>query len=90
MFWTRFVASEATTASKKASEVRSDLRFEISGLNYLYIHVHIAHMFWAHFEALLVASEATAASKWPQISNFISDLKFVAQIAYVTMFVWAV
>ena len=73
-----------------ASEVRSDLGFEISDLNYLHIHVHIAHMFWPHFEALLVASEATAASKWPRISNFTSDLEFVAQIAYETMFVWAV
>ena len=25
-----------------ASEVRSDLRFEISDLNYLHMHVHIA------------------------------------------------
>ena len=73
-----------------ALEVRSDLRFEISDLNYLHINVHIAHMFWAHFEALLVASEAIAASKWPQSSNFTSDLEFVAQIAYATMFVWAV
>ena len=73
-----------------ASEDRSELRFKISDLYYLYIHVHIAHMFWAHFEALLVASEATAASKWPQISNFTSDLKFVAQNAYATMFVWTV
>ena len=40
--------------------------------------------------ALLVASEAIAASKWPQSSNFTSDLEFVAQIAYATMFVWAV
>ena len=75
-----FVASEATAASKTASEVRSDLRFEISDLNYLHIHVHIAHMFWPHFEAPLVASEATAASKWPQSSNFTSDLESVAQI----------
>ena len=42
-----------------ALEVRSDLRFEISDLNYLQIHVHIAYVFWAHF----VASEATIASK---------------------------
>ena len=46
-----------------ASEVRSDLRFEISDLNYLQIHVHIAYMFWARFEALLVASEATITSE---------------------------
>ena len=46
-----------------ASEVRSDLRFEISDLDYLHIHVHIAYMFWARFEALLVASEATITSE---------------------------
>ena len=45
-----------------ASEVRSDLRFEISDLNYLHIHLHIAYIFWAHFEVLLVASGATTAS----------------------------
>ena len=38
----------------------------------------------------LEALEATTASKWPQSSNFTSDLEFVAQIAYATMFVWAV
>ena len=73
-----------------ASEVRSDLRFEISDLDYLHIHVHIAYMFWAHFEALMVAAEATTATERPQISNFTSDLEFVAQIAYATMFVWAI
>ena len=69
-----------------ASEVRSGLRFEISDLNYLHIHVHIAYMVWT----LLTASEATTASKQPHSSNFTSDLEFVAQIAYATMFVWAV
>ena len=73
-----------------ASEVRSDLRFEISDPKYLHIHVHIAYMFWAHFEGLLEASEATTASKWPRSSNFTSDLEFLTQIAYETMFVWAV
>ena len=73
-----------------ASEVRSDLRFEISDLDYLHIHVHIAYMFWVHFEALLVASEATTASKQPQNSDLTPDLEFVAKIAYATMFVWAV
>ena len=73
-----------------ASEVRSDLRFEISDLNYLHIHVHIAYMFWTHFEGFLVASEATTASKRPWRSDLTSDLEFVAQIAYATMFVWAV
>ena len=82
-------ASEAVMAST-ASEVRSDLRFEISDLNYLHMHVHIAYMFWTHFEGFLVASEATTASKRPQRSDLTSDLEFVAQIAYATMFVWAV
>ena len=73
-----------------ALEVGSDLRFEISDLDYLHIHVHIAYMFWVHFEALLVVSEATTASKWPRTSDLTSDLEFVTQIAHVTMFVWAV
>ena len=72
-----------------ASKVRSDLRFEISDPKYLHIHVHIAYMFWAHYEGLLEASEATTASKRPRSSNFTSDLEIVAQIAYATMFVWA-
>ena len=67
-----------------ASEVRPDLRFKISDLNYLHIHVHIAYLFWTHFEVLLVASEATTASKQPLRSNCSSDLEFVAQIAYAT------
>ena len=45
-----------------ASEVKSDLRFEISDPNYLLIHVHIADMAWA----LRAASEVTTASKQPQ------------------------
>ena len=67
-------------------EVIYDLRFELSDLNYLHIHVHIAYMLWA----LLVASEANTSSKQPQRSNLTSDLEIVAQIAYATMFVWAV
>ena len=43
----------------KASEVKSDLGFEISVLNYLLIHVHIANMVWA----LLAASKANSASE---------------------------
>ena len=53
-----------------ASEVKSDLSFEISDPNYLLIHVHIAYMFLGPFEALLVASEATIASEVK------SDLRF--------------
>ena len=69
-----------------ASEVRSDLRFEISDLNYLHIHAHIAYMVWA----LLAASMATTASKQPWRSNLKSKLKFMAQTTYASMFVWTV
>ena len=31
-----------------ASEVKSDLRFEISDLNYLHIHVHLAYIHKIH------------------------------------------
>ena len=48
-----------------ASEVKSDLRFEISDPNYLIIHVHFASMVWV----LLAAYEATTASKQSQRSN---------------------
>ena len=65
-----FTAFEATAASKQSERVKSDLRFEISDLNYLHIHVHIAYIFWAHF----VASEATTASE--TASEFRSDLRF--------------
>ena len=41
------------TSGVEASEVKSCLRFEISHLNYLPIHMHIAYMI------TLVASEAT-------------------------------
>ena len=70
-----------------ALEVRSYLRFEISDPKYLHIHVHIAYMFWAHYEGLLEASEATTASKRPRNTNFI--LEFVAQTLYDAMFVLA-
>ena len=53
-----------------ASEVRSDLRFEIGDPKYLHIRVHIVYVFWAHF----VASEATAASKTG--SEVKNDLRF--------------
>ena len=53
------------------SEVRSDLKFENSDLNYLHIHVHIAYLVWT----LLTASEATMTSKQPWRSDLTSDLK---------------
>ena len=63
-----------------ASEVKSDLRFEIRDPIYLRIHVHIAYMVLA----LMAASEATTASKQPQRSNLTSDFKSVTSITYVT------
>ena len=42
-----------------ASEVMSDLRFQISDPNYLLIHVHITYVVWV----LLAASETTIDSK---------------------------
>ena len=64
-----------------ASEVKSDLRFEISDPNYLHIHVHIAYMVLSP----LAASEATTASKQPRRSNLTSDLKSVTPITYLSM-----
>ena len=53
-------ASEATTAleTTTASEVKSDIRFEISDLNCIHICVHVAYM------APLVTSEVTTASEF--------------------------
>ena len=81
-----FVGLRGHYSLQTASEVKSELRFEISDLNYLHIHVHIAYMVWA----LFVASEATTASKQPRRSDLTSDLKSMAQTTYATMFVWAV
>ena len=64
-----------------ASEVRSDLRFEISDLNYLHIHVHIDYTVWT----LLTASEATMTSKQPQRTDLTSDLKSVTSITYISI-----
>ena len=64
-----------------ASEVKSDLRFEISDPNYLLIHVHIAYMVWTLFGSL----EVTTASKQPQRSSLTSYFKSVTSITYVAM-----
>ena len=72
------------------SEVRSDLRFEISDLDYLHIHVHIACMFWPHFEALLVASGATTASEVKSDLRFeISDPNYLLIHVHIAYMVWA-
>ena len=41
-----------------------------------------------HLTAILVASEAMAASKWPQRSDMTSELNSVASITYVAMLFW--
>ena len=64
-----------------ASEVNSDLIFQISDPNYLLIHVHIAYMAWT----ILAASEVTTASKQPRRSSLTSYLKSVTQITYLSM-----
>ena len=64
------------------SDVKSDLRFEISDPNYLLIHVHIAYI-WCG--PLLAASEATAASKWPRRSNLTSDSNSLTSITFAGM-----
>ena len=64
-----------------ASEVTSDLIFEISNLDYLHIYVHIAYM----VRILLTASEATMASKQLWGSDLTSKLKSVTSITYISM-----
>ena len=44
-----FLAASEAAMTSTASEDRSDLRFEISDLNYLHINVHIAYMFLGPF-----------------------------------------
>ena len=56
-----------------ASEVKCDLRFQISDPNKL-----LAYMVWA----ILAASEATTASKQPWRSNLTPDSKLVTSITY--------
>ena len=81
MVWAFFDSLGGHYSLQTASEVKSDLRFEISDLNYLHIHVHIAYMVWT----LLTASEATTASKQPRRSILTSDFKSVTLITYLSM-----
>ena len=69
-----------------ASEVKSDLIFEIGDANYLLIQVHIAYMVWA----LSAASEATTASKQPPRSNLTSYLKSVNPITVLSMCIFLI
>ena len=60
-----------------ALEVRSDLRFEISDLNYLHIHVHIAYMVWTLFDSLGCHYGLQTASEVRSELRFeISDLNY--------------
>ena len=52
MLWAFFDSLRDHYSLKTASEVKSDLRFEISDPNYLLIHVHIDYMVWAPFGSL--------------------------------------
>ena len=53
LIWLQFFDSLGGHCSlQTALEVRTDLRFEISDLNYLHIHVHIAYMVWNFFDSL--------------------------------------
>ena len=82
LVWALLTASWDHYSLQTASEVKSDLRFQISDPNYLLIHVHIVYMVWA----LLAASEATTASKQPQRSKLSLQVKLVTPIYYMTKF----
>ena len=60
--------TDERAAMMVVSVANFDLKFDISNLNYPGLYVYIA---------ILVASEAKAASKWPQRSNLTSDLNSV-------------
>ena len=71
-----------------ATNSKSEVKFDLRGCSG---HLEPIFVCCENFQAPEISSnEATAASKWPHSSNFTSDLEFVAQIAYATMFVWAV
>ena len=78
MVWV-LLAALRPLQSPTAFEVKSNLRLEISDLNNLLIHMHIAYTLWT----LLAASENTTASKQPQRSNLTSDLKSVIPNTYI-------
>ena len=66
------------------SDLTSDFK-SVTSITYIHIHVHIAYMFWTHFEGFLEASEATTASKQPRRSDLTSYLKSVTSITYISM-----
>ena len=63
------------------SDAIFDLRFEIGNLNYPGRYMYIA---------ILVASEAMAASKCPLRSHMTSDLNSVISMTYTPMLLWPV
>ena len=64
-----------------ALEVKSDPRFEISDLDYLHIHVHIAYIVWI----LLWPLRPLQPPKQPRRSDLTSDWKLVTSITYISM-----
>ena len=70
-----------------ASEVRYDLRIELSDLDYPDIHVHIASNI--HFCGIRGHCSLQTASKEPRRSHPASDLNLVTSITYyVAMLFW--
>ena len=63
------------------SQANFVLKFEISNLNYPGLYVCIA---------ILVASEAMAASTWPWRSHLTSELNSVTSINHAPMLLWPV
>ena len=75
---------------KTASEVRSHLRFEISDLDYLHIHVHVAYMVWAFFDSLGGHYSLKTASEVKSDLRFeISDLDYLHIRVHIAYMVWA-
>ena len=76
--WLDFGSLWGHHSLKTASEVKSDLGFQISDPDYLLIYVLINYMVWT----LLAASEVTIAFKQPRRSNLTSYFKSVTPITY--------
>ena len=62
-FYVKLLWISEDDSLQKASEVRSDLRFEISDFDYLHIQVHTACVLWSFW--------------WPLRSNLTSNLSSV-------------
>ena len=82
-----FIKQEGNGPTERASEAKSGLRFEISDLNYLDIHVHIAYMvpydgLWGHY-SLQTASEVKSDFRFE-----ISDLNYLLIHMHFAYTVW--